>query len=211
MDDRLSFAAPAWRRLAAGALLALAAVPALAERADRDQPMNIDADALRYEDKQQLSTFTGNVVVTKGTIVMRGARLVVRQDGAGNQSGVMFGAPGKRAFFRQKREGVNEFIEGEADSITYDGKSDIVRFVRRAEMRRLAGTTLQDQVTGDVIVYNNRTEVYTVDGAPHEAGAPAGNGRVRAVLAPRNAASQPAPAALPLQPAQGLPPTGAAQ
>jgi lipopolysaccharide export system protein LptA len=41
-----------------------------------------------------------------------------------------------------------------------------VRFVRRAEMRRLAGTTLQDQVTGDVIVYNNRTEVYTVDGAP---------------------------------------------
>jgi lipopolysaccharide export system protein LptA len=106
------------------------------------------------------------VVVTKGTIVMRGARLEVRQDGEGYQSGVMFGAPGKRAFFRQKREGVNEFIEGEADSIEYDGKTDIVRFVRRAEMRRLAGTTLQDQVTGDVIVYNNRTEVYTVDGAP---------------------------------------------
>lgn len=212
MDDRHPFVVPAWRRWALGALLVLAAVPALAERADRDQPMNIEADALRYEDKQQLSTFTGNVVVTKGTIVMRGARLEVRQDSAGNQSGVMFGAPGKRAFFRQKREGVNEFIEGEADSITYDGKSDIVRFVRHAEMRRLVGTTLQDQVTGDVIVYNNRTEVYTVEGAPHQAGTPAaGSGRVRAVLAPRNAASQPAPAALPLQPAPGLPPTGPAQ
>lgn len=199
------------RALVRATLLLGLAVPAWAERADRDKPMNIEADALRYEDQKQLSTFTGKVLVTKGTIVMRGARLEVRQDSAGNQFGTLSAEAGKRAFFRQKREGVNEFIEGEADSITYDGKSDIVRFVRRAEMRRLAGTTLQDQVTGDVIVYNNRTEVYTVDGAPHEAGAPAGNGRVRAVLAPRNAASQPAPAALPLQPAQGLPSTGAAQ
>ena len=194
-----------------GLLLATAVLPALAERADRDKPMNIEADALRYEDQQRLSTFTGNVVVTKGTIVMRGARLEVRQDNEGNQSGVMFGAPGKRAFFRQKREGVNEYIEGEGDSITYDGKSDIVRFVRHAEMRRLVGTTTQDEVTGDVIVYNNRTEVYTVEGGPHTAGTPTGNGRVRAVLAPRNAASQPAPAAVPLQPSRSLPPTGSAQ
>jgi hypothetical protein len=40
--------------------------------ADRDQPMNIEADALRHDDQQQ-PVFTGNVVVTKGTIVMRGA------------------------------------------------------------------------------------------------------------------------------------------
>jgi lipopolysaccharide export system protein LptA len=59
----------------------------------------------------------------------------VRQDADGHQSGVMFGAPGKRAFFRQKREGLDEFIE--ADTIEYDGKTDIVRFVKRAEMRRL--------------------------------------------------------------------------
>ncbi|MBQ9578211.1 MAG: lipopolysaccharide transport periplasmic protein LptA, partial [Ottowia sp.] len=43
-----------------------AAFPAAAERADRDQPMRIDADALRYENLERLSTFTGNVVVTKG-------------------------------------------------------------------------------------------------------------------------------------------------
>ena len=211
MDASFSFAAPAWRRLAVAMLVALAALPAVAERADRDKPMNIEADALRYEDKLQLSTFTGNVVVTKGTIVMRGARLEVRQDGEGHQSGTMFGAPGKRAFFRQKREGVNEFIEGEADRIEYDGKTDIVRFVQHAEMRRLVGTALQDEVTGDVIVYNNSTEVYTVDSAPPAAGTPTGKGRVRAVLAPRNAASQPASAPLPLQPSKALPAPGSAQ
>ena len=65
---------------------ALCAVfPAAAERADRDQPMRIDADALRYENVERLSTFTGNVVVTKGTIIMRGEELQVRQDEAGTE------------------------------------------------------------------------------------------------------------------------------
>ena len=73
-------------RAGLAALCVLLTVPAWAERADRDKPMNIEADALRYEDQKQLSTFTGKVVVTKGTIVMRGARLdegVLGKGGAG--------------------------------------------------------------------------------------------------------------------------------
>ena len=179
--------------------LALAALlfvcwPAAAEHADRDQPMHIEADALRYENTQRLSTFTGNVVVTKGTIIMRGAELQVRQDDAGNQFATMTAAPGKRAFFRQKREGVNEFIEGESEVIEYDSATDVAHLRRRAEVRRLAGTKLQDEVHGALIVYNNRTEVYTVDGAPRQAasGSSVGRSRVSATLAPH---STPAPAA----------------
>lgn len=189
-------------------LLLAMLTPAWAELADREKPMNIESDALRYEDQRQLSTFTGRVVATKGTIVMRGTRLEVRQDAAGNQFGVMYAEPGKRAFFRQKREALDEFIEGEGEVIEYDSKADTVRFLRRAEMRRLAGATLQDQVTGPVIVYNNTTEVYTVDGAPRTAaGAATTPGeRVRATLAPRGIPASPtAPAkpALPLRPSTG--------
>ncbi len=182
---------------------------AWAERADRDKPMNIEADALRYEDQKQLSTFTGRVVVTKGSIVMRGARLEVRQDKTGQQFGTLYAEPGKRAFFRQKREGLDEYIEGEGETIEYDSKADTVRLLRRAEMRRLEGATLMDQVLGSLIVYHNRTETYTVDGTPSAGGAPsaAPGGRVRATLAPRSpaAAAPPAPAALPLRPAASLP------
>ena len=78
--------------------------------------MNIEADALRYDDLRQTSVFTGRVVVTKGTIVIRGARVDVRQDPEGYQYGVVTAEPGKLAFYRQKREGVDEFIEGEARS-----------------------------------------------------------------------------------------------
>ncbi|MBY4598808.1 lipopolysaccharide transport periplasmic protein LptA [Ottowia caeni] len=187
-------------------LLSVFAGSVRAEQADREKPMNIESDALRYEDQQQLSTFTGRVVATKGTIVMRGARLEVRQDAAGNQFGVMHAEPGKRAFFRQKREGLDEYVEGEGETIEYDSKTDIVRFLRRAEMRRLTGATVQDQVTGAVIVYNNTTEVYTVDSAPRAGGSGQVGGRVRATLAPRGAPT-PAPAepGVTLRPSMGQP------
>lgn len=190
--------------------LVLCWLPAAAERADRDKPMNIEADQLRYDDQKQTSTFTGRVVVTKGTIVMRGARLDVRQDAEGRQYGTLTAEPGQRAFFRQKRDAPDEHIEGEGEVIDYDGRADSVRFTRRAELRRYRGSSLNDEITGSVIVYNSSTEVFTVDGTPRPAGttgAAAPGGRVRAMLSPRQAASAPAaqpPAAPGLRPSTSL-------
>ena len=178
-------------------LLCLACAPfglAHAEKADRQQPMNIEADALRHDAQQQTSVFTGRVVVTKGSIVLRGARLDVRQDADGYQYGVVTAEPGKRAFFRQKRDTLpgapDEFIEGESEVIEYDGKADNVRFITRAELRRYRGAVLSDEITGAVIVYNNLTDVFSVDGkrtATNAAGdAPTPGSRVRAVLAPKD-------------------------
>ena len=182
------------------ALLLLAALAcslgaAHAEKADRAKPMNIEADALRHDELKQTSVFSGRVVMTKGSIVLRGARLDVRQDASGYQYGVVTAEPGKRAFFRQKRDTLpgapEEFIEGESEIIEYDGKADNVRFITRAELRRYRGAVLSDEITGAVIVYNNLTDVFTVDGkraaaAPAAGDAPPAGGRVRAVLAPKD-------------------------
>lgn len=180
----------------AGAALAVA-WPAGAERADRGKPMNIEADTLRYDDLKQTSVFTGRVVITKGTIVIRGARVEVRQDPEGYQFGTVTAEPGKLAFWRQKRDGGDEWIEGEAETIDYDGKADRVRFSRRAEMRRYTGAALQDETSGNLIVYENASGVFSVDGATPGT-ATGSSGRVRAVLGPRgsaSAASAPAAAA----------------
>lgn len=177
-------------------LTALACAPGVgqAEKADRNKPMNIEADALRHDELKQTSVFSGRVVMTKGSIVLRGARLDVRQDADGYQYGVVTAEPGKRAFFRQKRDTLpgapDEFIEGESEVIEYDGKADNVRFITRAELRRYRGAVLSDEITGAVIVYNNLTDVFSVDGkrtATNAAGdAPAPGSRVRAVLAPKD-------------------------
>ena len=138
--------------------------PARAEKADRNKEMNIEADAMRYDDVKQLNIFSGNVVLTKGSIVMRAARIEVRQDPDGYQFGTITGTAEKRAFFRQKREGQDEYIEGESELIEYDGRADTVKFSRKALLRRLRGATLADEITGAVIVYENLTETFSVDG-----------------------------------------------
>lgn len=175
------------------AACALSGGVAMAEKADRNKPMNVEADALRYDDLKQSSVFTGRVVLSKGTIIIRGAQLDVRQDPEGYQFGLVIAEAGKLAFFRQKREGVDEFIEGEGEVIEYNGRADTVKFIKRAQLRRYRGAVLNDEMSGGVILYDNMTDVFTIDGgvAGGTTGAP--GGRVRAMLTPKPDASATAP------------------
>lgn len=181
--------------IAGGALLAQ---PAWADRSDRFQPLNFAADNARVDDNQRVNVLTGNVEITKGTIVLRAAKVEVRQQADGSQTAVATNGAGGRAYFRQRREGVDEYIEGEAERIEYDGQGDKVYFKGRAVMRRLNGATVSDEVVGQSIVYDNKTEVFQVAGGASgggTTGSPTTGGRVRGVIAPRNdAASAPRPA-----------------
>ena len=159
---------------------------AWAEKADRGKPMNIEADNLDHDELKQLSIFTGKVVATKGTLVLRGARLEVLQDPEGYQYGLLIAEPGKKAFYRQKREGLDEWMEGEGERIEYDSRADRITLINRAQIRRYRGTVLYDDITGQRIIYENLTDQFTVDGK--NAAAKPGvesSGRVRAVLTPR--------------------------
>ncbi|CAN5710991.1 hypothetical protein BH11PSE13_BH11PSE13_10590 [soil metagenome] len=198
--------------IAFGALAALAlstGSPAHAEKADRLKPMNIESDALRYDDLKQISVFTGKVYVTKGTIVIRGARIDVRQDPEGYQYGVVTPEPGKLAYYKQKRDAPgDEWTEGEADRIEYDSRADNVKFIGHAVMRRLIGTKVNDETTGPLIVYDQSNDTFTVNGStlPPDASVAAGQsgGRVRAVLTPRTPAA-PAGGAKTTPPASAAP------
>ena len=165
--------------------LALWTGVAQAEKADRNKPMNIEADALRYDDLRQLSIFTGRVVLTKGTITIRGNQVEVRQDPEGYQFGLVTGTPESPAFFKQKREGVDETIEGEGLTIDYDGKADVVKFIKNAQVRRYRGTTLGDEITGGTIVYENLNDKFTVDGGQTKTAVGLPQGRVRVMLTPK--------------------------
>ncbi|HEY5580928.1 MAG TPA: LptA/OstA family protein, partial [Rhodoferax sp.] len=92
--------------------------------------------------------------------------------------------------FRQKREGLDEFIEGQGESIEYDSRADTVKFKQQAQLRRYLGAALNDEMSGGVIVYNNSTDVFTIDGGVARGSPSATGGRVRAMLTPKpNAAA----------------------
>jgi lipopolysaccharide export system protein LptA len=201
-------------RALGGMALALALVAAAhAERADRLQRINIDADLSHVDVQGQAVTYTGNVIISRGTLVIRAARVEVRELPSGYYTAVAFGAAGKPATFRQKRDGVDEFFEGEAERLEYDGRSNLIRFVNKAELRQLRGATLASDTSGDLIVYDATTEKITVSGNSAKPTALNPGGRVRSVLIPREgteaaaeiaaAASAAASAPLKISPALG--------
>lgn len=164
------------------AALALLSGPAVAERADRNQPVNIEADHLTVDDRNKVQIFDGNVVLTQGTLTIKGDKLVVTQDAAGFQTGIATGSSKRLASFRQKREGRDEYVEGEAERIEYDSRSEKAKLFNQAKV-----TSGGDMVRGPYIEYDAMSENYVVTNAPGGATAKApGDGRVRAVIQPKS-------------------------
>lgn len=184
------------------ALFVLVFGAAHAEKADRFKPLNAEADAMRHDELKQQTLFTGNVIINKGSMVLRGERVEVTQTSDGYQRATIQAAPGKLALWRSKRDGLDEYVEAEAELIEYDGRADTLQMSRQAVLRRYVGTKVADETSGAVIRYDNSREVFTVDGEPRSVGAPAGaaGGRVRAQLSPR-----PAPAAAGAAPSPSAP------
>ena len=185
--------------IAAIAGVALTASVARAEKADRDKPVNIEADRVSVDDVKRVQTFEGKVQLVKGTLIIRAERIVVTQDDDGYQRGVATGSGSVLPRFRQKREGQDEHIEGEAERIEHDAKAEKTEFFNRAWVK--SGL---DEVRGQFISYDARTEKYFVTSGPNGTRAqPGSNDRVRVVIQPRN---KDAGAVTPLRPAAGITP-----
>ena len=184
--------------------LAMAMAPARAEKADRGKPMVVEADRPGTVDLQrQVVVFNGNVSISQGTMVMRAERVEMREMPDGYRAATALGSPGKPATWRQRRDGVDEVVEGSADRIEFDGRTDTMRFLGNGAVRRLRAGTVADEITGGSIVWDNTAEVFRVEGGATSATNP--SGRVRVILSPRVDAPLPTPTpAAPLLPSRAL-------
>jgi lipopolysaccharide export system protein LptA len=176
--------------------LALACNPSHAERADRDKPVHLDSDQANVDDAKQVSTFTGKVLLTQGTMTIRGDKLVVVQDKNGFSHGT---ATGQLASFRQKREGLDEYVEGYGERIEYDAQNETVDFFGHARIIKK-----QDEVRGDHITYSAKTEIFQVHMAPNQPANAPDKGRVRAIFQPKTTVNTPATETLPIKPSDTL-------
>ncbi len=157
-----------------------------AEKADASKPTNIEADQMVYDDVKQINTFSGNVVLTRGSLVIKANKVVITQDPEGYQFATIYAAPSKVATFRQKRDGGPDWwIEGQAERIEFNGKTEVIKLFSKAKLRRLDGNKPTDEVEGEYISYDAQSELFsannTASGESRQ-----GAGRVRAVIQPRS-------------------------
>lgn len=172
-------------RLASLALCLVATFPAFAERADRDKPMLLEANRVSIDDAKKVQILEGDVVITKGTMLLKADRIIITEDAYGFQKGTAFSGKSGLARFRQKREGKDEYIDGEAERIEYNTRSEVAELFHRAWVQ-----SGDDQVRGDYIWYDSISEKYLVTaGETRDPKAPPP--RVRAVIQPKNKDSEP--------------------
>ena len=178
------------RAAAAAAALAFAALPAAAEKGDREKEIVVGADRLIADDANRTSTFEGSVIVTQGTMRMTAAKVTVKEDAQRHKFYVANGTP---VTFRQKRDKVDEWVEGFAERAEFDDRNDVLRLFNRAKVK-----SNQNEITGDFISYDMKREVAEVSGAPPGTTPPA-NSRVKVIILPpkKEAEGEPKKAAPP--------------
>jgi lipopolysaccharide export system protein LptA len=159
-------------------------LPVLAERADRDKPVHIEADRATVQDPDKLATFIGNVVLTQGTLIIRADKMTMKEDASGFQYATAFG---NLASFRQKRDGMDEYVEGWSERMEYDSKADKLQLFKKARLKQG-----QDEVHGDYIAYDAINEFFQVTSNNNGASTQAhSDGRVRVVIQPKKKEQKP--------------------
>jgi len=166
------------------AVLLMVQTPTLrAERADRERALQIEADRLDYDDLNKVNVFNGRVSLSKGSLLIRADRIVLREERDGTQNAIATGRP---ATLRQRRDASTEsWVEGQGERIEWDSRSEIATFSQKAQLRRLDGARVVDDVQGGRIRYNTGTEIYEVDGTGATSTPDNPNARVRVTIQPR--------------------------
>ena len=170
-------------------LLSLSLSPAHAERADSLKQAVINFDSLDVDEVTQTRILTGNVVLTRGTLVMKSDRALVKETPEGYMNVTLTSGPGRVATFRQKRDGGPDlWMEGQAERIEYDERVEVVKLFSKAVVKELENSRLTNQIDGAYISYDSRREVATVrNDASGES--KVGGGRGTLIIAPRRTAT----------------------
>ena len=177
-------------RVASLLLISLISTAALAERADRDKPLQLEANRVSIDDAKKIQILEGDVLLIKGTMVLKADRVVITEDQYGFQKGTAFGGKNGLARIRQKREGREEYVEGEAERIEYNTNNEVAELFHRAWVK-----SGEDEVRGDYIWYDGISEKYLVTAGDSVRDAKAPPARVRAIIQPKNKGAPTAPAA----------------
>ena len=191
------------KKIIAIAIIGLAALSASAEKADVGKRAVIDYDSLLVDEIAQVTTLTGNVIVTKGTLVLRAEKAVLKQSPEEDIHVTLTTTAGKSASFRQKRDGGPDlWVEGEAQRIEYDERSAVVKLFGAAKIRQIEGNRTTDEIQSEFISYDSLREVFVSRNDASGANKP-GATRGRMIIAPRKpraAPAAPAPSAAPATP-----------
>lgn len=161
--------------------------PLQAEPLEIEPDTIVVSDTLHHDDIQRESTFEGEVVMTRGQLILHSDRLVLSEDEQGFQFGVATLTESDRVRVRQDNPEDFEVIKGEGLKAVWNGKDEELELIGQAIITRFVCGRPVDEVRGDKVIYFQQTDTYEAIGGPQS---PTGDQRVRSVVRPRSVVDQ---------------------
>lgn len=132
---------------------------------DQQQPVTLEADRATYNERTGITTYTGNVLITQGTIRIEADSIVVNL--TANRSIRDATAKGRPARFQQQISADKGLAKGEGQSIVYDAQTGIVTMTGNALLTqdgaRFSGNSIRYSMNqGDIEALGNRDRRVTL-------------------------------------------------
>jgi len=156
--------------------------PAHAEKADREKNIEFQGDTGGGNAENKTGELVGHVIITQGTMTIQADRVTFKQNADNSVSATAYGNPVR---FREKRDGADDYYEGYAQRIVYDGEKRFIELFDNALLKKTG-----DEIRSNYITYSAATEKFTAEGRPDARPTAAGEvplgARVRGTFQPRS-------------------------
>jgi len=157
------------------------ALPVAAEKADREKNIEFQGDSGGGNAESKTGELVGHVIITQGTMSIQADRVTFKQNPDNSLSAIAYGNPVR---FREKRDGGDDYYEGYAQRIVYDGQKRFVELFDNALLKKTG-----DEIRSNYISYSAATENFSAQGRPDAKPAAAGDSplgaRVRGTFQPK--------------------------
>lgn len=149
---------------------------------DKDQPIEIEADAAELDDKKNVTVYTGNVIVVQGSIRMTGDKMTVYYTENNDlESVIMVGDP---ATYKQLPDDSDVYDEARAKRMEYYSPKNLIVLIDNAEVKQ-EGL----RFSGNLIEYDTENSRIKAKGQAAKTGESddevSGDGRVRITIKPK--------------------------
>lgn len=156
----------------AGLLMALMPLTLFAASGDKQLPIQVEADKLEIRDGDNISTYTGNVRLTQGSLLIKSDKLVIHFND--KKDLILMEMTGKPATFRQLNDDNQEML-GQADKLEYYEADSLLVLQGNARF-----DSNGDTIEGSMIRINTENDDI-------EAASPEADQRVRVIIQPKPA------------------------
>ena len=137
-----------------GLSAALGSVSAWALPNDQEQPIRIQADDAQLDDKNGVATYKGDVIITQGSMIVKGNTVTITRTPAGDIDVVT--SVGNLAYFEQMQTaGDTKPVQGYGVTIQYHASQNRVVLIDRAKVIDKDNNVTQ----GEKIVYDTQRQI----------------------------------------------------